>query len=222
MIMVISIVAILVVIVVSLASRVEERGRIDLTRSTLNILNGAIQEFSSSGFRYRFEDPCDLGFDQRLLKFPLDCNGMTKNEIERHLDEALDPQPPLTISGTNFDDPNAAAIAVVHFLLHRVGRCREILGEIDKSMIRHCRDSTQSEIVIEYEDDDEVYKLLYYSDPWGRPLRYSYYINKEENIVNPEALEPNPIAEEGVRAFPLLISAGPDGVFGSSDDIMNR
>ena len=52
------------------------------------------------------------------------------------------------------------------------------------------------------------YSLLRIIDPWGETLRYDYY----DDYTEPDE----------ARNFPVITSAGPDGVFGTDDDIASR
>ena len=61
--------------------------------------------------------------------------------------------------------------------------------------------------------DGTVYPLLRIVDPWGKTLRYDYYDESQNNFVR---------RERSKRNFPLLISAGPDGIFGNTDDLRSR
>jgi hypothetical protein len=64
--------------------------------------------------------------------------------------------------------------------------------------------------------DAKEYLLFRVIDPWGKTLRYSYYKNSQEIG---SSSEPDP---DSPRTFPVIISAGPDKIFGTSDDISTR
>jgi len=86
---------------------------------------------------------------------------------------------------------------------------------------RKTLDKIDSELIISdgiIEVDEKRYPLLRIIDPWGETLRYDYYDE-----------EPPPLSEaeidtmiEDARNFPVIISAGRDGVFGTDDDIESR
>ena len=61
--------------------------------------------------------------------------------------------------------------------------------------------------------DTRAYPLLRVIDPWGKTLRYDYY-NEDLSTV--------PLMEASKKHFPVITSAGPDGIFDNSDDISSR
>ncbi len=203
---VVAIIAILATMVISLAAHIDNQGKERLTESTFALLDAALGEFCDYGYNY--SDPCYDGFD-----FPLDCNGFDAAELEDTLEDALDAGSVLIIGDHN--DPNYSGSEALYFFLSKVPESRKTLAKIDSSLITS-EDSDGDSMEINV--DGKEYSLLRIIDPWGETLRYDYYDE-----------EPPPLSEaeidamiEDARTFPVIISAGPDGVFGTDDDITSR
>ena len=206
MIVVVGVVAILVSMVMTVATRVQNKAKEQLTKSTLDILNGALSEFADFGYRYKGKDAfvgSDQGDFYAGLKFPLDCNGLIETDVETELEDALwldsgdvvinSPDPQLEDSG----------IATAYFLLSRVPGCREILAGIDGSLVK-----SNGAIAV----GGIEYPWVRVVDAWGEPLRYDLYYeagNFQDWI-------------DTRRSFPLIISSGLDKEFGTDDDISNE
>jgi len=190
MLIVVAVIAILISMVIGIASRIENQAKQQLTEGTIAVLNGALEQFSDYGFRYNDANYSDF-------HFPLDCNGFSDIELETELGGI--------ISG-GAHDANYSGSEALYFFLSRVPESRETLDKIDKSLITS-KDKNKQDMIITI--DDVNYPLMRIIDPWGTTLRYDYY----DEIT----LDPN-----SKRNFPVIISAGPDGVFGTDDDITNR
>ena len=66
--------------------------------------------------------------------------------------------------------------------------------------------------------DGNVYPLLRVIDPWKATLRYDYY----NELPPPLAPEDIDYMKETKKTFPVITSAGPDGIFNTIDDITSR
>jgi len=120
------------------------------------------------------------------------------------------------VSLPNFDPNN---IAVMYFFLNRIPKCRETLNEIDPEYIVCTQNSNgdYQSITIRAGNNDRVYPWQRIVDPWGNALMYDYYVNQnEDNSLSYDEMQ------ETLRNFPLVTSAGPDGIFNTDDDIYNR
>jgi len=210
MLIVIAVVAILISMVIAVASRIDNRARQQLTEGTLAILNAALEQFSDYGYRYK-----DAAYDD--FDFPLDCNNFTQpptDRLETTLEYALglNPDDVLITNGTH--DPNYSGSEALYFFLSQVPACRKTIGQINSSLITD-KDADGKELIltIDFGSGGKDYPLLRFIDPWGKTLWYDYY----------DEWEPDPdIRKESRKNFPLITSAGPDGIFGNDDDITNR
>lgn len=206
MLIVIGIIAILASMVISITSRIGTQAKEQLTENTFELINAALGQFQDYGYNYRDSDYD--GFD-----FPPDCNGLGKFDLEQELGDALGAE--VVIGGVGVHDANYSGSETLYFFLSRVPECRQTLEKIDGSLITdRDRDNRPMNITIDFGGEERTYQLLRLVDPWGKTLRYSYYENDHEDSDEPDIDER--------RNFPLIISAGPDGVFGTRDDITNR
>ena len=204
MLIVIGIIAILASMVIGIASRIGSQAKEQLTENTFELINAALGQFHDYGYNY---DSDYIG-----LEFPPDCNGLGESDLEQELEDALDA---IVGIGGGVHDPNYSGSEALYFFLSRVPECRQTLEKIDRSLITdRDRYKQPMNITIEFGGEARVYQLLRLVDPWGKTLRYSYYENDHEDSDEPDIDER--------RNFPLITSAGPDGFFGTRDDITNR
>ncbi len=200
---VVAVIAILATIVIGVAGRIQTHAKEQLTESTLAILNAALEQFRDYDFTYQGSYS---GFD-----FPLDCNDFTASEVRTALQEALGLINPPVITGV--DEPNYSGCEVMYFLLSRVPASREVLNKINSSLIAGKDSIDYRKITINDGGVDRVYPLLRVVDPWGKTLRYDYY-NEDLSTVSE--------MEESKKNFPVVTSAGHDGIFETGDDITSR
>jgi len=192
---VVAIVALLATMVISFAARIDNQGKERLTKNTFALLDAALGEFRD--YRYCYEG------QYSDFKFPLDCSGFGADKLEGTLEKALGLNPgDVVISGGVHDDPNYSGSEALYFFLSRVPESRKTLDKIDASLI-----VSDGVIII----DNKKYTLRRIIDPWGETLRYDYY---DETKSSPKPDE--------ARNFPVISSAGPDGIFGNDDDITSR
>jgi prepilin-type N-terminal cleavage/methylation domain-containing protein len=205
MLVVVAIIAILVTMVISVASRINTQGKKQLTENTIAILTTALGQFRDYGYTY--SAPPDANF-----KFPLDCNGFSNTDIETELGAALGVI--VSVPGIGHD-PNYSGCEVMYFFLNRVPDCRGALDKIDKSLVTS-KGSNDQDMNITVDSKD--YPLFRVIDPWGETLRYDYYDEK------PPPRTPADIntMENSRKTFPVITSAGPDKKFGSTDDVTSR
>jgi type II secretory pathway pseudopilin PulG len=205
---VVAIVAIMIAMVMTLAGRFENLSDERTIKQAFVTLSGALTEFSEYGYRYNTSST-SLSTDAKKfyanLKFPLDCPDdlSQKATVQTLLTDVLGQN--VTFSA---GDPNLNS-GVLYFFLSRVPEGRIALAKIDRSLITN-KDDNGDKVIIEVGVDKIQYPFLWIIDPWNNAIRYDYYDEKEMDFD---------IREDTKKTFPLLRSAGPDGVFSTSDDI---
>lgn len=200
---VVAIIAILVSMVIGIASSIDTQGKQRLTESTIALLNAALGEFGDFGYTY-ISAPC------AGLKFPLDCNNFPQSDLEAALGG--------TISGGTHD-PCYSGCEAMYFFLNRVPECRLTLAKIGRNLVTNLGLDGGSMIITTV--GGQIYPLFRVLDPWGTTLRYSYYRNTVEDS-GPPSSEPLPFPPSSPMTFPVITSAGPDKIFGTADDIVGR
>jgi len=207
MLIVLAVITLLVSMVVGIAARLDNQGKERLAKNTFALLNAALGQFQDYGYHYKSEE-------YRDFEFPIDCNSLSKPDLESELGKALDMPVEITIIGGGTYDPNYSGSEALYFFLSQVPASRQVLDKIDKSLITsEGSDKSPMEIKI----GDKRYPLQRIIDPWGKTIHYSYYDNGNEGPTT----EPQP-PNDDPRNFPIITSAGPDRVFGTADDITNR
>ncbi|MHC4396983.1 MAG: type II secretion system protein [Planctomycetota bacterium] len=224
---VVAIVGILATLVITIASRIDNKAKAQLTQNSIAILGDALEQFADYGYSYN-------NVNYSKFKFPLDCNDFTQAELETTLANELgaisvlilpvDPNNP-----TNHQ-PKYSGSEVLYFFLSRVPACRETLERIDSSLITSEDDGgNQMKIEINFAGTvkPKTYPLNRFVDPWlerdktsrtGKTLRYDYYYEY------PFPFGPVELADmqQSRRAFPVITSAGPDRIFDTPDDVTSR
>jgi prepilin-type N-terminal cleavage/methylation domain-containing protein len=211
MLIVVGIIALLTTIVVGIAAHVDNQGKKRLTENTFGLLNAALGQFHDYGYRYKSSGPYDTDTEREFylsLTFPPNCNGFTANEVEKVLEKVLDLAGKISIGGAH-NDPNYSGGEAMYFFLSKVPESRKTLDRIDRSLMTDAgSDGAPMKITVDKID----YSLLRVIDPWGRTLRYDYY-NERGTVAE---------KKKSKRNFPLITSAGPDGIFETGDDMTNR
>lgn len=223
--------AIMVIVTVaffSVAKKITTGGNEMLTRSTIDVIDTALEQFELFGYQLGHSDKgvYSKHNDYRNYKFPPDCrdykswdkadgvfDDANNNAKWLGLDEVLkdifrfdasnEPTVVVTAAYTNKsgDKPDnrywAGSLAMV-VVLNKVQQCRDILGAISTINIKRTDEAgDMMKLTIDSRAMD-IYLIL---DAWGKPLKYIY---------------------DGEQAFPIIQSAGADGVFGTPDDIVNN
>jgi prepilin-type N-terminal cleavage/methylation domain-containing protein len=207
MLVVLAIIVILATIIASFVSRISTQSKERLTKSTIEILCTALEQFHDYEYSY---SGSYFGLD-----FPLDCNDFSADVLQSTLRDALGAGG-VTITG-GVHEPSYSGSEAMYFFLSMVPQCKQILDRIDRSLVTsEDSDGNRLKIVI----DGREYPLFRVVDPWsvkgqkskvGTALRYDYY---NEKVIPPDLAE--------ARCFPVLHSAGPDSKFDTSDDISSK
>lgn len=213
MLIVVAVIAILATMIVGLAARIGNKAKEQFAESTIAILAATLEQFHDYGYNY--QSPYSE-FD-----FPLDCNGFSQAELGTTLGNALGAVVSIT-GGTHKNEYSGSE--ALYFFLSRVPECRATLNKINGSLITN-KDFYGNEMKLVI--DGIEYPLLRVVDPWrergttaktGKTLRYDYY----DEV--PPPLDPGKIKKmkDTEKTFPVITSAGPDGIFDTTDDISSR
>jgi prepilin-type N-terminal cleavage/methylation domain-containing protein len=212
-IVVVAVIVVLTSIVVSVATRIDSQSKEKLTENTLGLLNAALEQYKDFGYQLKdnlaytvAEKDFFLG-----LQFPIDCNGFTAAEVTTTLERVLNLTPgDVVIDYPLAHDLNYSGSEMLYFFLSKVPANKEILSRIGKKLITNIGLNGQAmNITIGTTPNAPLNRFV---DAWGTTLRYDYYNEWELDI---------PTRNEGKRSFPLIVSAGPDKVFDTADDIKN-
>jgi prepilin-type N-terminal cleavage/methylation domain-containing protein len=212
----VAIIAILITMVIGIASRIDSQSKEQLTKNTLALLDAALGQFQDYGYEYKIyasAGPTEVDFFHSL-KFPIDCNELSTNNFKSALGRALGSARGTTeIIITGAHDPSYSGSEAMYFFLNKIPECRKTLDKIDKSLITNLgSDGKSMEIEIKI-DGDFKYPLFRVIDPWGTTLRYDYYSYETGSYAN---------RMNSRKTFPVITSAGPDKEFGTADDITSR
>lgn len=228
MVVVVAIVVILATLVIGIATNIDNQSRKQLTKSTLAILNSALQQFQDYGYRYKADPFYISGKYERefylSLEFPLDCNLMPVAYIKPILENVLSTETMRTnveIESAGDYDPNCSGSAILYYFLSRVPQCRQTLDRIDGSLITN-KGSNGGNMIITVTSlsGEQQYPFFRILDAWQNPLRYDYY--DEDYYYDTSSAVRFLSMRKSIRTFPLITSAGPDKEFDTADDITNR
>ncbi len=229
---VVAIIAILATMVVGIATRISNQSKEQLTKNTFALLNAALGQFRDYEYNYNYKAPPTATLAEakaesnfyRGLDFPLDCNGLPQLQLEPALAKALGATGALIMPSGVHDDPNYSGSEVLYFFLNRVPTSRQTLDRIDESLITNEGSGKQPmQINIVFPGaPPKRFPLLRIVDPWGTTLHYDYYPDWAD-YTGPNGLAGYfGYAGKSKRTFPEIISAGPDRIFGTGDDITSR
>jgi type II secretory pathway pseudopilin PulG len=221
MIVAVAIIAVLASIVITALTRIDSMSQEKLCNGIMHTLNVALQQYKDYKLECRIDITTESRFDERefyrALEFPPDCNGYSIAEVELEISEFRDIAP-VVITPSDKHDPNESSCAVMYFFLNMVPECRETLDDIDKAFLKSDHkiapaSKKYDEDYLQITVDNRIYPWIRVIDPWGTTLRYDYYDEEELDFSQ---------RQETIRNFPLITSAGPDGLFDTDDDITNR
>lgn len=105
-----------------------------------------------------------------------------------------------TIATGVMPDEYAWSSAALYYFLDRQPNSRSIIGALSGSLVTN-KDAAGTVLLIQIPTGSQGRDFVRFIDPWGMSLRYLY--------------------QDG-DAFPRVISAGPDKIFDTPDDIENK
>jgi prepilin-type N-terminal cleavage/methylation domain-containing protein len=205
MIITVAIIVILVSMVIGITKRIDDQNRERLCRNELALLDNALEQFRDFGYDYK-------NSTYKPFNFPLDCNDDIYNSRGTLVLTLLNECSVAVSFSTGTHDINDSGSEGLYFFLSQVPDCRTTIDKIDKSLITNL-DKNRTPITIKFGVGGSIVPLMRFIDPWGTTLHYDYYTE----VAFP--LYPVPDTK---KTFPVIISAGPDRIFGTNDDIVNR
>lgn len=201
-----AVIAILVTITVGVSTTINTKAKTQLAQETIGMLVSAIEKYHDFWNEFPL---IDKAVDDDLIKLDFAWDESTDNQ-------SLVNRLGITSSVPADHEDDYASIEGVYYCLNRTPDCRKILEKINSSLVT--ADGTDNQpmtMEIDRNGDIKTYDLFRITDPWKRPLRYTY--------------------DKDADSFPLIESAGPDKIFGdgtgvgdgedesySEDNITNR
>ena len=197
---VITIITIITAGMVAVASHVQLNAKIKNTKITITILSNAHDEYKA----FRGSSSTDV--------FPLEIR--TGAALAAYLDKYFNVNDPSfyyyeaghgnmiwdNVSDLSISEKDQLVIALssiefVYFCLDEVPACRDILKRLPEKTI-----ANDDEDFVIIRGQKKMVKEV--NDAWGHPIKYEYAGSVGGN-------------------FPVLLSAGPDGIFDTADDIIS-
>ncbi|MHC5074857.1 MAG: prepilin-type N-terminal cleavage/methylation domain-containing protein [Planctomycetota bacterium] len=235
---VIAITVILIGIVAGVASRIDTQNKERLLRGTFAQLDVALQEFADYGYRYDLTgvtDEEEVDF-YNSLDYPPDCNDLPLSNIIDPFNLSLEQVLESTLGMTRnkieltvvvpAHKPEYSGCLAMYFFLNRVPASRKYLGRINPQFLTDEDESgNKMFFTMGIGQQARYYQLMRILDPWGKTLRYDYYISLEDfrKISLKDTLNDYyKFVTENKKTFPVFISAGPDGKWWTGDDIKSR
>ena len=202
MLVTLAVVLILISASLRLGQYIKVRGQIQLTRSMLAVIDTALQQYHTDFGAFPF-----VSTDANSDKMPNDylvgnlesdvksvTNATSVGVQNGTLNEPDGSNPPVPISG--------ASSAGLWWFLNQSANSRQIVDAITPSLITTLDMTTKNRLMITITPPAIPTDLGRFVDTWGTSLWYLY----------------DPAAD----SFPRVVSAGPDKVFGTPDDIQNK
>jgi len=213
MVLVVAIIAILVLMVVGVAKRMDDQGKERLCKNTIALVGNALEQFRDFGYEYK-----DANYSG--LAFPLDCNGFIDSSFTNTIQLVLGLSVPPVIALVDPCQTENSGSEALYFFLNQVPDCRNTLAKIDKSLLTNTRstDGYSINISIIISGFSTPYPLTRIIDPWGTTLRYDYYPDAADFTGPGQYIDYRNSAK---KTFPMITSAGADKKFDTSDDISN-
>jgi type II secretory pathway pseudopilin PulG len=240
-IVVVTITTVLIGLVIGIAGRIDTQNKERLLRGTFAQLDTALQAFAEYGYRYRYKEPLAgqiesrnmFDFFSNYLDYPPDCSGFEVGDLKRIIELLLGADN-VVINPSWVNDPEDeveniySSSAAMYFFLNQVPESREILTQIDSRFLTN-KDKFGNEINIYIVTGlrERAYPLTFVLDPWKNPLHYNYYSSERPAFWLPSRgpMWGTVVSDRSltyIKSFPVITSAGPDGEFGTGDDIKSR
>lgn len=206
MLVVLGVIVVLAGIGATVTLRVESQAKENALVDTYALLEAALGQFSEYQYRYpaQYAD----------FRFPLDCDGFPVAALQTTLQGALGVTNVQILNHQHADGREYSEYSgceVMYFLLFQVPEVRATLEKINPAFVTNKNE--EGKVVTIALNNGAPVSLLRVVDPWGTTLRYDYY-----DVSTPDL---TPLAATK-KTFPALVSAGPDRVFGTGDDISNK
>ena len=217
MIITVAVIVILVSMVIGITKRIDDQNKERLCRNELAFIDNALEQFRDFGYNYKLNaalTASEMTF-YNSLNFPPDCSVFNLAEFQDELIRVFDSSVAVISPDGTLNYPNVySGCQSPYFFLSQVPKCKRVLEQIPSTALTNIDEAGNRMVVRVTTSVQQDYPLMRVVDPWGTPLRYDYY---DETLVNPF----NTSITQTVKNFPVITSAGPDGIFGNSDDIKN-
>ena len=184
---VVGILAILAGALLGAAKHVRSRAYERLAASTISVMITAIEQYHHDNKEFPFAAPQEIETEDLTIVFNLGDLELTI-EDKTGRDQA-DVELVDVVNSTN----KYTSIATLYFFLNRSPNSSKIIGAINNKFLTN-KDRSGAVMTLRL-DSNKVIPLVWVVDPWGNPFRYRYYAGDN---------------------FPVIMSAGPDGKFGSA------
>jgi prepilin-type N-terminal cleavage/methylation domain-containing protein len=203
-----AVILILIGALVGTASHIRTRANVDLTKSMLEVLSAALEQY------YADQTPNAFPFDTPDSPPPNDNGFLGDDYIAASLIGDIDPAnpnpanitviapgvlPDHTSADTGLDSVSSASSAALFYFLDKDPASRSVASAVSNTLITN-KDTSGANITFTFTVGGTI-DLPRYIDPWGTSIRYVYL--------------------DGT-AFPVLTSAGPDRIFDTPDDITSK
>jgi prepilin-type N-terminal cleavage/methylation domain-containing protein len=237
-IVVITITTVLIGLVIGIAGRIDTQNKERLLRGTFAQLDTALQAFAEYEYRYRYKILGQIegqdNFDfYNSLDYPPDCSGFEVGDLKRIIGLLLGADN-VVINPSWVNDPEDeveniySSSAAMYFFLNQVPESRSVLNKINPEFLTN-KDKFGNEINIYIVTGlrERAYPLTFVLDPWKNPLHYNYYSSERPAFWLPSRgpMWGTVVSDRSltyIKSFPVITSAGPDGEFGTGDDIKSR
>lgn len=193
LIVVIAIALVLGGILLGIGNQIREQGNTRLAQSTIDIIVCALEQY--------YVTCNDFPFTAIAGDPYIEAN------FELTLGIYLNQTPPMAkvnvITGVPADEDWSSG--ALHYFLQKIPNSKNIINALHEDA--HTTKASNGVVVqleLDFDNDSTVDEVIFFDrfiDPWGNSFMYTYSTG---------------------QSFPEIVSAGPDGVFGSGDDISNK
>lgn len=205
MVVVVATILILAGALLGVGKYIKIRAEIDLTKSELEVLVTALQQYYTDWEAFPFVTDIDDDGDSFTDE---NSNGIFDDADTPDYDETVLEDPVAGLNGTvapgdaidNLDIAAASSAAMFYFL-DKNPNSRKIVDALTGSLVTNKDASGTTAIEFTFNVTHETISLPRFVDAWGNSLRYEYLPG---------------------TAFPIVTSAGPDGVMDTPDDVSSQ
>jgi prepilin-type N-terminal cleavage/methylation domain-containing protein len=154
------IIAILAAGLYSVSNYLETQSKIKLTKSTIEILCTALEQYRDFYGKFPFEAGIDYGRNQLQSN---EANGLNGNVSDNKCADFIAP---------DYNDIYSSSEALYYFL-NQFPAGKKIVDSINRSLLTN-KGEKGKEYFIRLNVDMKCYPLIHIIDPWKYPLRYTY------------------------------------------------